>query len=379
MKEQRIKIFFIMLVVICSITVYVLVIRPKGFGFISGKVDLEVVNNIEYNPIDKIHINELGKNIVRTSKDGVTMMDMKGTTIWDKTFNMMNPKVVKVKDYLAVGDISATNIYLFDKNGFVRSYNVNYPILMFDINENGIVAIIGQSNKGHIIELYDSDGTKIIQRETFLENDGHPLGFDISPDGTKMVTSYLFVKGSSVISNLTFFNFSDTGQEYDERVTGGFSIEGAVVPEVEFLDNEKVSAVGDNQILFYNVDVIPEEIKRIELSNEINKVKYTEDKLLVLFGRVVKNEGYYKENSLVTFSNEGKQLNVTEFDCEITSLIGNADKYYVESELFIREYYNGKINWESTLKGDMKDIIPIGNNTFLIILQNEYKVVKITK
>lgn len=379
MKEQRIKIFFIMILVIGSITAYVLIIRPKGFGFISGKVNLEVINNIEYNPTDKIHINELGKNIVRTSKDGVTMMDMKGTTIWDKTFNMMNPKVVKVKDYLAVGDISSTNLYLFNENGFVRNYNVNYPILMFDINENGIVAIIGQSNKGHIIELYDKDGNKIIERQTFLENDGHPLGFDISPDGTKMVTSYLYVKGSSVISNLTFFNFSDTGQEYDERVTGGFSVEGTVVPEVKFLNNEKVSAVGDNQILFYNVDIVPEEIKKIEVANEINKVNYTEDKLLILFGRVVKNESDYEENSLATFNNEGKELNVTEFDCQITSLIGNEDKYYVESELFIREYYNGKINWESTLKGDMKDIIPIGNNKLLIILQNEYEVVKITK
>lgn len=368
-----------MLLVIGCVTVYVLIIRPKGFGFISGKVKLEVLNNIEYNPLDKIHINELGNNIVRTSKDGVTMIDINGTTIWDKTFNMMNPKVVRVKDYLAVGDISSSDLYLFNNNGFVKKFNFNYPILMFDINENGIVAVIGQSNKGHVIELFDANGTKIIHRETYLENDGHPLAFDISEDGTKMVTSYLFVKGSSVISNLTFFNFSDTGQEYDERVTGGFSIEGTIVPEIKFLDNESVSAVGDNQILFYNVDIIPEEIKKIELSNEISKVKYTEDKLLVLYSREVKNEGNYKENTLVTFNSEGKPINETEFDCEITSLIGSENKYYIESELFIREYYNGKINWESTLKGDMKDIAPLGNNTFLIILQNEYEIVKITK
>ena len=369
MKKQRIKIFFIMLFVIGAITIYVLIIRPKGFGFISGKVDLEVINTIEYNPTDKIHIKELGNNIVRISKDGVTMVDMKGTTIWDKIFNIKNPKVIKVKDYLAVGDISETNLYLFNKEGFIRTYNVNYPILMFNINENGMVAIIGQSSKGHIIELYDANGNKLIQRETFLENDGHPLAFDISPDGTKMVTSYLYIKGSNVISNLTFFNFSDIGQEYDERVTGGFSIEGTVVPEVKFLDNGKVSAVGDNRILYYNIDVIPQEIKKIELSNEIKKVKYTEDKLLILLGKVIKNDGNYKENSLVMFDNEGKELNVTEFDCEITSLIGNEEKYYVESGLFIREYYNGKINWESTLKGEVKDIIPIGKNTFIIILQ----------
>ncbi|QUH29473.1 DUF5711 family protein [Vallitalea guaymasensis] len=379
MKEQRIKIFLIMLLVIVSITAYVLVIRPKGFGFVSGKVKLEVLNNLEYNPTDKVHISKLGKNIVRSSKDGVTMMDTNGTTIWDKTFNMMNPKVIKENNYLAVADISARDLYLFDENGFVRDYNVGSPILMFDINENGIVAIIGQKNKGHVIELFDADGTKLIHRETFTENDGYPLAFDISEDGSKMVTSYLYVKGNSLVSNLTFFNFSDNGSDYAERVTGGFSIDETVVPEIRFLDNEHVAAVGDNGILFYKVNVIPEEIQKIEVPNEINKVNYTEDKLLVLYGRPIKNEDNYKDNSLVTYNKEGKSLNVTEFDNEITRLIGNENKYYVESELFIREYYNGKINWESTVKGDVKDIMPLGNNTFLIVLQNEYEVVKLTK
>lgn len=379
MKEQRIKIFLIMLLVIVSITVYVLIIRPKGFGFISGKVKLEVLKSLEYNPTDKVHISRLGKNIVRSSKDGVTMMDTNGTTIWDKTFNMMNPKVIKEKDYLGIADISARNLYLFDKNGFVRDYNVGFPIIMFDINENGIVAIIGQKGKGHIIELYDSDGIKLIHRETFIQNDGYPLAFDISEDGSKMVTSYFFVKGNSMVTNLTFFNFSDTGMDYAERVTGGFSIDGTVIPEIKFLDNEHVTAVGDNQVLFYKVDVVPEEILKIEVPNEIKKVNFTEDKLLVLFGRPIKNEGSYKDNTLVAYNKEGKSLNVTEFDTEITGLIGNENKYYVESELFIREYYNGKINWESTVKGDVKDIIPLGNNTFLIVLQNEFEVVKITK
>lgn len=379
MKEQRIKIFLIMLLVIVSITAYVLVIRPKGFGFVSGKVKLEVLNNLEYNPTDKVHISKLGKNIVRSSKDGVTMMDTNGTTIWDKTFNMMNPKVIKENNYLAVADISARDLYLFDENGFVRDYNFGSPILMFDINENGIVAIIGQKNKGHVIELFDADGTKLIHRETFTENDGYPLAFDISKDGSKMVTSYLYVKGNSLVSNLTFFNFSDNGSDYAERVTGGFSIDETVVPEIRFLDNEHVAAVGDNGILFYKVNVIPEEIQKIEVPNEINKVNYTEDKLLVLYGRPIKNEDNYKDNSLVTYNKEGKSLNVTEFDNEITRLIGNENKYYVESELFIREYYNGKINWESTVRGDVKDIMPLGNNTFLIVLQNEYEVVKLTK
>ncbi|WP_304942282.1 DUF5711 family protein [Vallitalea guaymasensis] len=368
-----------MLLVIVSITAYVLVIRPKGFGFVSGKVKLEVLNNLEYNPTDKVHISKLGKNIVRSSKDGVTMMDTNGTTIWDKTFNMMNPKVIKENNYLAVADISARDLYLFDENGFVRDYNVGSPILMFDINENGIVAIIGQKNKGHVIELFDADGTKLIHRETFTENDGYPLAFDISEDGSKMVTSYLYVKGNSLVSNLTFFNFSDNGSDYAERVTGGFSIDETVVPEIRFLDNEHVAAVGDNGILFYKVNVIPEEIQKLEVPNEINKVNYTEDKLLVLYGRPIKNEDNYKDNSLVTYNKEGKSLNVTEFDNEITRLIGNENKYYVESELFIREYYNGKINWESTVKGDVKDIMPLGNNTFLIVLQNEYEVVKLTK
>jgi hypothetical protein len=368
-----------MLLVITSITIYILVIRPKGFGIINGKVDFKVINKIEYDPLDKVDIQQLDKNIIKSSKDGVTMENLNGTAIWDKTFNMMNPKVIKESKYLAVGDISGKEVYLFNKEGFVRRYNVNYPILMYDINEKGIVVIIQQSVKGHIIEIFDDGGKRIVHRETVLESDGYPLAFDISKDGTKVVTSYLFVKGNSITSNLTFFNFSETGQRFEEKVTGGYSIDGTIIPQLKILDNKHVCAIGDNQILFYKLDVVPEEINQIELTNEIKMVNYTDNKLLILFGKTTKNDESYKDNSLVIYSNIGKVLSNTEFDDNITYLSGNMDKYYVESDLFIREYCNGKINWKATIKEDIKKIMPFGKNTFIIVLQDEYRIIKIVK
>lgn len=379
MKKQRIKVLLIMLLVITSITIYILVIRPKGFGIINGKVDFKVINKIEYDPLDKVDIQQLDKNIIKSSKDGVTMENLNGTAIWDKTFNMMNPKVIKESKYLAVGDISGKEVYLFNKEGFVRRYNVNYPILMYDINEKGIVVIIQQSVKGHIIEIFDDGGKRIVHRETVLESDGYPLAFDISKDGTKVVTSYLFVKGNSITSNLTFFNFSETGQRFEEKVTGGYSIDGTIIPQLKILDNKHVCAIGDNQILFYKLDVVPEEINQIELTNEIKMVNYTDNKLLILFGKTTKNDESYKDNSLVIYSNIGKVLSNTEFDDNITYLSGNMDKYYVESDLFIREYCNGKINWKATIKEDIKKIMPFGKNTFIIVLQDEYRIIKIVK
>lgn len=373
------KIFLIMVAVIASLVAYVVIVRPKGYGLIGGKVKFEVMNTTAINPLDKVSLRQLGKHIVRISKDGVTMLDYEGKTIWDKTFNMMNPKVISNEKFLAVGDISSRDVYLFNEEGFVRQYDVNDPIIMYDINENGIVAIIGQNDKGHVVQLYDADGTTLVYRETFLENDGFPLALDISEDGTKMVTSYLFVKGETVVSNLTFFNFSDTGQKFDERVTGAFAVDDTLIPEVKFLDGNHVSAVGDNRVLFYQVDIKPEEVGNVTLNNEIKKVSYANNNLLTLMGRPVSGESTYQENTLVAYDNAGQVAYENPFESAITYLEGSHEKYYVESEFYIREYYNGKINWETPLKEDIKFISSLGRNKFLIVLQNEYRVVKVIK
>lgn len=379
MKEQKKKILLIMLLVILAITAYVLIIRPKAYGYVGGKVNFKTIHTYGYNPINKVSVTTLNKNIVRCSKNGVSMIDINGTTLWDKPYNMTNPQIVKDDNYLAIADMGSRDVYLFNKDGFIRSYNVDYPILLYDINKNGIVTIVCQNNKGHVIQLFDIDGNELIHRETFSENDGFPLGFDISDDGNKMVTSYLFAKGDEVTTNLTFFNFSEKGQQFDERVTGGFSIEGTIIPEIKFLDNGYVSAVGDNKILFYKMDITPEEINNIQIANEINKVDYINKKILIITGRPLQNEDAYKQNSLIAYSHTGEVTNVSEFSNEITYLIGSLEKYYVESETFIREYYNNKINWETTLKEDVKDIKSLGNNKYLIVLQKEYKIVELVK
>ncbi|QUI20942.1 hypothetical protein HZI73_00910 [Vallitalea pronyensis] len=379
MKKQKMKIFLIMVAVIASLVAYIVIIRPKGYGLIGGKVKFEVMNTTAINPLDKVSLRQLGKHIVRISKDGVTMLDYEGKTIWDKTFNMMNPKVISNEKFLAVGDISSRDVYLFNEEGFVRQYDVNDPIIMYDINENGIVAIIGQNDKGHVVQLYDADGTALVHRETFLENDGFPLALDISEDGTKMVTSYLFVKGETVVSNLTFFNFSDTGQKFDERVTGAFAVDDTLIPEVKFLDGNHVSAVGDNRVLFYQVDIKPEEVANVTLNNEIKKVSYANNNLLTLLGRPLSGESTYQENTLVAYDNAGQVAYENAYESAITYLEGSHEKYYVESEFYIREYYNGKINWETPLKEDIKFISSLGRNKFLIVLQNEYRVVKVIK
>ncbi len=379
MKKQKMKIFLIMVAVIGSLVAYVLIIRQKGYGLVGGKVKFEVMNRSTINPLDKVSLRRLGNHIVRISKDGVTMIDYEGGIIWDKTFNMMNPKVINNDKFLAVGDMSSRDIYLFSEEGFLRKYDVNDPIIMYDINENGIVAIIGQNEKGHVVQLFNAGGTELIHRETFLENDGFPLALDISKDGTKMVTSYLFVKGETVVSSLTFFNFSDTGQKFAERVTGSYGVDGTVIPEVKFLDEEHVSAVGDNQILFYQVDIKPEEIAKIVLGNEIKKASYADGNLLTLMGRPVSGEAAYQENDLVAYKPSGQVAYQTNDESAITYLEGSDEKYYVESEFYIREYYNGKINWETPLKEDIKHIGSLGRNKFLIVLQNEYRVVKVIK
>lgn len=368
-----------MVAVIGALAAYVLILRPEGYGLIGGKVKFEVMANKVINPLDKVSLRRLGNHIVRVSGDGVTMFDYEGNSIWDKPFNMMNPKVVANDSYLAVGDLSSRDVYLFNEEGFIRSFSVDNPIIMFDVNLGGIVVIIGQNEKGHVIQLFDESGKELVRRETFLENDGYPLAMDVSDDGTKMVTSYLFVQGEAVTSNLTFFDFSYKGQKFNERVAGAYGVDGTLIPEVSFLDDKRVSAIGDNQLIFYNVDVKPEELARVPLNNEVKKVTYSEEKLLILMGKALSGEGAIAENTLIAYKPTGEVAFTTEHERQITFLGGSRGKYYIEDEQSIRECYNGKINWDTPLKEEIKYIESLGRNKFLIVLQNEYRVVKVMK
>ena len=93
---------------------------------------------------------------------------------------------------------------------------------------------------------------------TTARGSGFPLDISLSPDGRKLVTSYVNVEGGNTVSWVTFYNFGGVGQSYVDKIVGTFSYDGDIVPRVEFLDNDKVAVLRQNEAEVFSFREIPE-------------------------------------------------------------------------------------------------------------------------
>lgn len=66
----------------------------------------------------------------------------------------------------------------------------------------------------------------------------YPLDFDISPDGKSVVTSYMIAGSSDFETKVSFYNFTEVGQDKNTLV-GGKSFGNKMIADVEFVSDVK--------------------------------------------------------------------------------------------------------------------------------------------
>ena len=86
----------------------------------------------------------------------------------------------------------------------------------------------------------------------------------VSEDGVIMMVTYQFVDGSDTTSYVAFYNFGDVGQNEDDRIVSGYKYEGVVVPQIQYLDNNRSVALKDNGFTIYHGSQIPKEAKTVK-------------------------------------------------------------------------------------------------------------------
>ena len=57
----------------------------------------------------------------------------------------------------------------------------------------------------------------------------------ISDNSEIMMVTYQFVEGSQTTSYVAFYNFGDVGQSEDDHIVSGYTYEGVVIPQVEYI------------------------------------------------------------------------------------------------------------------------------------------------
>lgn len=214
---------------------------------------------------------EFNGKLLRYGMDGIVCLEKDNSKVWEISYKIRYPIVSLCKNYGAVASSSGKDIYVFNEEGLQGNITVNYPIRDISVAAQGAVAVTMESDGISYLDIYDADGERKVGSKTMLEGNGYPLDSVISPDGQKLMVSYLDIADELLESSIVFYNFSEVGQDYIWNMVGAFDdyYDDTIIPYVTFINDTTACAVGDNRITVYGIEEIPEIMCDIQLEKEL--------------------------------------------------------------------------------------------------------------
>ena len=310
----------------------------------------EVVTSMSRGDDTSVYYCMMRKGMVKYSKDGVAMTNKSGSVLWNQTYEMASPTMTSAGDYVAVGDIGANTIYIFNEYGQMGRVSTDVPIQEIQISEQGVVAAVLSDTSSNYINLYDKQGNSLGSIKASLENTGYPLAIALSPDASKLAVSYLIVKSGSMQSRIVSYDFSDVEGDH---LLDTQELEG-LYPKAAFLDSREVVLFGEKGFVLYQADS-----KKIEtqenFESEINSVFCTNQKL----GFIFKNEDDNGKYRMEIYNKAGKKSSTYYFDLDYSGMTADDDEVilYNDEEMLIYQM-GGRVRFRGTFNTAVTGVMP---------------------
>lgn len=330
--------------ILAAVLVYALVKNNKVAS------SYEVVTSMSRGDDTSVYYCMMRKGMVKYSKDGVAMTNKSGSVLWNQTYEIASPTMTSAGDYVAVGDIGANTIYIFNEYGQLGRVSTDVPIQEIQISEQGVVAAVLSDTSSNYINLYDKQGNSLGSIKASLENTGYPLAIALSPDASKLAVSYLIVKSGSMQSRIVSYDFSDVEGDH---LLDTQELEG-LYPKAAFLDSREVVLFGEKGFVLYQADS-----KKIEtqenFESEINSVFCTNQKL----GFIFKNEDDNGKYRMEIYNKAGKKSSTYYFDLDYSGMTADDDEVilYNDGEMLIYQM-GGRVRFRGTFNTAVTGVMP---------------------
>ena len=349
-KKQKIKLnrmqwtIIIGLLVMVGVLVYALVKNNRVSG------SYEVVTSLSRGDDTSVYYQIMRKGMIRYSKDGMAMTDKSGNLIWTQTYEMTSPAIAVSDPYVAVGDIGANTIYIFNEYGQLGRINTDVPIQEIRISAQGVIAAVLSDSATNYINLYDKQGNVLGSIKASLQNTGYPLAIALSSDATRLLASYLCMDGSTVKTRVISYNFSDTQSKH---VIDTLELE-ELYPKIEFLENNKAVMFGEKSFVLYNTDT-KEITAQQTFENEIASVFCSDQKIGFIFKASDENGQYYME----IYNKAGRKNSSVYFDFDYEGINVYDDEVilYNDEEMLIYQM-GGRVRFRGTFNTAVTGVMP---------------------
>lgn len=266
------------------------------------------------NLADNSYLNNNG-SVITYSKDGISCIDGTGKVLWNKTYEMQKPIVHQANGIVAVCDYNGHMVYVIDSTGKETEIDTNLPVRDFAVSAEQRVAAILEDSGNSWVNLYDSNGNKLVEIKATMSKTGYPLAVTLA--GEVMGVSYFYVDGENMRNSVTFYNFGGIGENASDHIVSSYDYVDAVVPVLRYLDNETIVGVADNRLMFYSGSKKPVSISDVLLSENIVGV-YTDSSNVGLLFYDNTGENKYR---LDLYEKSGKMVSSYSFDMDFKDIL----------------------------------------------------------
>ncbi len=229
----------------------------------------ELRGSVDRSNSDAAQFAEYGDYIIEYSNDGISCVTHTREPIWNQSYEMTNPKLDICGDYLTIYDEGGTKLYILGKKGLEKHIETTVPIRTAKVAKQGTVAVLMREETVAQVKLFDTKGTELANGRFYGEKGGFPIDIALSHDGKKLAVNMVDISKGSVSTTLSFYNFGSVGQSEIDNNVGTYTYKGLLVPEIDYVSNDCLVAMGTGRLLIFNGGQRPELTRDITIKEEI--------------------------------------------------------------------------------------------------------------
>lgn len=380
MKERRQKRMIIILITIACVIVAAGIFALLVNAFINRRYNsYEVVNSISFKESGSAKYASYQDNILKYSRDGVSVIDGDGKTLWNGSYDMTSPAIDISGKYVAVADIGAKEFVVYNGEDSGVSITTDYPIVQISVAQNGVTAVLLEETSANDIEIYnpyDVSSDRLLAQIPTNVDEGYPVCIDISPDGANVAASYVCVSDANIQSRVAFYNFSNVGKNTNFLV-GAKNYDDEMVSEVRYLNNDDICIFGDSGFSVWSNLKKPEQQFHKKFTGSI-KSAFCSDKYV---GMIFDSKGSEVSYNMKVYNMSGKKVLDIDFKDEYTDVRMNGNEIMLNSISQCTIYrINGVRRFSSTIDGKVTKFFNAdGINKYYIITDNAIEKIKLHK
>lgn len=306
-KKRRIILFFLIAAAFIGLTAY---LYATGHSYTTYAVAWE--KQIPASESGFTEYERFGENLLKYSKDGASYIDKSGNVVWSLSYELKAPICYVNGNYAVIGDQQGNSIYICDTSGSKGQAETLLPILRVSVSAYGVVGALVEDSTSSYVTFFKNDGSSLDWGiKTVMEKNGYLMDVSLSPEGTQVMLSDLYLQDGSLKTRVVFYNFSEFGKSYPDRLVAGFDeFDDSICPRVRFMGEGYACAFADDRLAFFSLENVtsPELIKQIPVETEIRSIAYSNSYAALVVNTSTGENPYrldvYKANGDVAFSRE---------------------------------------------------------------------------